>query len=51
MEKGILLGEIDDAVHIAFEGWAVDAVWGEKLLGLARVVELLDEEVGDGVVR
>ena len=42
---------VDDVVHIALEGWAVDAVWGEKLPGLARVVELLDEEVGNGVVR
>ena len=43
--------EVDDAVDVALEGRAVDAVWSEELLGLSRVVELFYEEVRNGVVR
>ena len=43
-------GEGDDAIDVAFEGWAVDAVGSEEVLRLGGVVELFDEEVRDGVV-
>ena len=48
---GVGFGEGDDAIDVAFEGWAVDAVGSEEVLRLSGVVELFDEEVRDGVVR
>jgi hypothetical protein len=42
--------KIHDFIDVGFEGWAVDAVRREELLGLARVVKLLHEEIGDGVM-
>ena len=48
---GVCFGEGDDAVDVVLEWRAVDAVGSEELLSLGGVVELFDEEVGNGVVR
>ena len=48
---GMGFGEGDDAVDVAFEGRAVDAVGSEEVLRLGGIVELFDEEVRDSVVR
>ena len=48
---GMCFGEVDDAVDVALEWWAVDLVGSEEVLCLSGVVELFDEEVRDGVVR
>ena len=37
--------EVDDAVDVAFEWRAVDAVRREEMLGSGGIVELFDEEV------
>ena len=47
---GMGSGEVDDAIDVALEGRAVDAVGREELLGVGGVVELFDEEVRNGVV-
>lgn len=47
----MLAGEVNYAVYVTLEGWAVDVVRGEHLLRLRGVVELFDEEVRDGVMR
>ena len=49
-QMGMGSGEVDDAVDVAFEWGAADAVGCEELLCLGGVVELFDEEVRHGVV-
>ena len=51
MDDRIFSSVVDDVVYVTFERRAVDAVRSEQLLGLARVVKLLDEEVRDCVMR
>ena len=47
---GVGSGEGYDAIDVALEWRAVDAVGSEDVLSLGGIVKLLDEEVGDGVV-
>jgi len=42
--------EVDDAIDVAFEWWALDPVSGEQLLRLARIVELPDKKVRHSVM-
>jgi len=56
--RGLAMGDygmaprvVDDAIDIAFEWRAADAVRREELLRLSGIVELLHEEIRDSVVR
>ena len=47
----MLSRKVHDLIDVGFKWWAVNAVRGEELLRLGRVVELLYEEIRDGVMR
>ncbi len=47
---GVATCVVDDSIYVAFKWWTANAVRGEELLRLGRVVELLNEEVRDRVM-
>ena len=47
----VTLRELNDFVYITREWRAVDVVCSEELLRLGGIVDLLHEEIRDGVVR
>ena len=51
IQNGIFPSKIDDSIDVTLERWALNAVRRKQLLPLARIVKLLHEEVGDGVMR
>ena len=42
---------VDDLVDIAFKWWAVNSMRREQPLRVGRIVDLLHEEVGNGIMR
>ena len=49
-DNGMFVCEVDDAVDVAFKSWTFDPMRSEEGLSLAGVIELPDEEVGNGVM-